>query len=101
VTPMNDPGSVSESERVVLTLVALVAVAAGAPLIAWRSAQRWLLEQQVLVAAADGPLITLPGGQAGLDGPRLLIGGGLLLALLAGLLLDVRRRRNEQERGPR
>ena len=100
MTP-NDPGSVSESERVVLTMVGLVAVAAGAPLLAWRTAQQWLLEQQVLVAPATDPVLTLPGEQAGLDWPRLLIGGGLLLAVIAGLIVDVRRRRNQQERGMR
>ena len=100
MTP-NDPSSVSESERVVLTFVGLVAVAAGLPLIAWRTAQQWLLEQQILVAPAAGPVLTLPGGQAGLDWPRLLIGGGLLLAVIAGLVVDVRRRRNQQERGLR
>ena len=53
MTP-NGPSSVSESERVVLALVGLVAVAAGLPVIAWRTAQQWLLEQQVLVSPAMG-----------------------------------------------
>lgn len=49
----------------------------------WHWALDWLVSHQVLVGAADGPLVRLPGGQGiGLDASRVAI-----TAAVAGLLI--------------
>ena len=56
----------------------------------------WLLENQVLVAAGEQPLLALPAsGGAGLDVPRLALAAAALLVVVAGAVSAVRRRLRE------
>lgn len=95
------PAPVSDSDRIVLVLLAMLALAGGLPVLAWTTAERWLVEQQILLPATSAPVLLLPGGQTGLDWPRLLITTGALLGLLGAVLVAVRRRRNRDEEGLR
>ncbi|SDY85973.1 hypothetical protein SAMN05661080_04831 [Modestobacter sp. DSM 44400] len=53
---------------------------------AWTSLVGWLTDHHVLVDAAHDPLVVIPASEgAGLDLPRLLLLGALVLGLLAFL----------------
>lgn len=91
-----------EEVLVIVVLVAGLGVVAGSIAIFWKTAVGWLLENDLLVPASAGPILELPGtGGAGLDLVGLSVGGGVLLAVLTGLVslvvrIVIRRRRAEE-----
>ena len=85
----------SADDEFVLVVVAAVAAAAlvGSVGVLWLAGVDWLLEHGVLVSAAAIPVLSVPGcAGAGLDGPRLAVAAGLLLALAAWVGSAIRRR---------
>lgn len=92
-----------EEEVIVLfAAVGALGLVAGSIAIFWKSAVTWLLEQDLLLPASADPLVQLPAaGGAGLDLVHLSIAGGVLLAILTGLVSLVvrviRRRRRAEE----
>lgn len=77
--------------------VMIAAVAASGTLLGaagalWLNGMEWLVTHQVLVAAAESPLLAIPHAQGvGLDWPRLLVLAGLALALAAWAASAARR----------
>lgn len=69
--------------------------------LAWKSLVGWLVDHQILLAATRDPLVVIPASEgAGLDLPRLLLLGALVLGLLAALgTIVVRLVRNRTEVG--
>lgn len=93
--PRRGTGSVSDDELVILLVVGVLgfsAAVAGA-VTWWTTALRWLLEHQVVVAADQHPLVTLPySAGAGLDIPRVALAAAAGLLLIAVSVGGVRRR---------
>jgi len=69
--------------------------------LAWRSLVGWLVDHRILLAATRDPFVVIPASEgAGLDLPRLLLVGALVLGLLAALgSIVVRLVRNRAEVG--
>lgn len=83
---MSRPPTSSPVEEFMLLIVGCVAAAAllGSAGLFWANGVAWLVEHQVLVAAANHPLVAVPGcAGAGLDGSRLAITAAIMLAVLA------------------
>jgi hypothetical protein len=92
--------SSKDDDEFVLLIVVVVAltVAVGSIGVFWLKVVRWMLRHQLLVAAADHPVLTVPGSAgAGLDWPRLCVVAGVLLGLLAWAGSAVRRRLASRE----
>ena len=92
-------GRTSDDDLFVLCVVGSLSLgAAGAAAVAWwAQAVSWLLEHQVLVAADERPLLTVPGGAgAGLDLPRLALLAAALLVTVSAAVGAVRRRLHQQ-----
>lgn len=71
-----------------LMVLLLLGLLAGPTIVvlAWQSLVGWLVDHQVLLAAARDPLVVIPASDgAGLDLPRLLLLGAVVLGLLAAL----------------
>ncbi|MBF6333572.1 hypothetical protein [Nocardia transvalensis] len=84
--PTSSPGRGSHAADVLLPIALVIVVFAVlfAALPGWRDTRlRWLADHHILVAAAQQPLVTLPGNVAGLDGHRL----ALLVVILALLVV--------------
>lgn len=76
----------SDDDTFLLFIIGAVAlsVAVGSIGVLWLKGVNWMLQHQLLVAASQHPVLTVPGGAgAGLDVPRACVVAGLLLALLA------------------
>ena len=89
---MSRPPTSSPVEEFILLILGCAAAAAllGSAGLFWANAVAWLVEHQVLVAAASHPVVAVPGcAGAGLDGPRLAITAATMLALLAWLVSAV------------
>jgi hypothetical protein len=85
---MSNPnlGASSADDEFVLFIVGCVAAAAlvGSAGLFWLKGVGWLVEHQVLVSAAEHPLVALPnGGGAGLDMSRLAVLSAAVIALIA------------------
>lgn len=90
--------SVSESEKEILTWLAIFAVTLGVPVLLWTKATVWLVHNHVLVSAQARPLWHLPGAAgAGLDLPRLAVLIGLGVGLAAIVLTRARRNREADQ----
>lgn len=86
--------STSPDDEFVLFIVACVVLVTilGSAGVFWATGVGWLVEHQVLVPAAQHPLLGLPGSSgAGLDGPRVAVVAGVVLALVASAVSAVRR----------
>ena len=83
---MSGPGqpATTAQEELLLIHVGLGALAAvlGSAAVLWAKGAAWLVDHQVLVAAAAQPVWVIPGtGGAGLDGARLVALAGLCMGL--------------------
>jgi hypothetical protein len=79
-------GTSSADDEFVLFIVGCVAAAAlvGSAGLFWLTGVGWLVEHQVLVSAAEHPLVALPdAGGAGLDLSRLAVVAAVVIALVA------------------
>lgn len=90
-------GSARTSDDDLIALLIFGTLGFGAAVAAaatwWTKTVAWLLEYQVLVAAATQPTVALPGSAgAGLDVPRLALTAAVLLVLVAGVVSAVRRK---------
>lgn len=86
--------STSPDDEFVLFIVACVALVTvlGSAGFFWATGVGWLVEHHVLVPAGQHPLLRIPAGAgAGLDGPRVAIVIGAVLAVLAWAVSAVRR----------
>ena len=93
---MSVPSATSRGDDDVIVFV-VPAVAAptaiGSGGVVWLTGVGWLVEHHVLVPAAVHPALALPAcAGAGLDGTRLAIGVGIVVALMAVGVSAVRRR---------
>ncbi|GAA4759027.1 hypothetical protein GCM10023328_47980 [Modestobacter marinus] len=80
------PGSGTDPDDLMVLLFAGMLIGPTVLVFAWTSLVGWLVDHQVLLAAARDPLVVVPASDgAGLDLPRLLLLGALLLSLLAAL----------------
>lgn len=91
-----------EELTVLMALMGASGVIVGALAVFWDKVVAWLLEHEVLIAASANPLVAIPGTEgAGLDLMRVIVGVGIVLALVAvlGSILGraVRRRRHARE----
>lgn len=93
---MSVPGATSRGDDdVIVFVVAAVAVttAIGSVGVVWLTSVGWLVEHHVLVPAAVHSALALPAcAGAGLDGARLAIGVGIVVALMAVGVSAVHRR---------
>ena len=83
---MSGPGqpATTPQEELLLIHVGLGALAAvlGSAAVLWAKGTAWLVDHQVLVAAAAQPIWVIPGTDgAGLDGARLVALAGLCMGL--------------------
>jgi len=80
------PSSTSPDDEFVLFIVGCVVLVTvlGSAGIFWATGVSWLVEHHVLVPASQHPIVRMPGGSAaGLDGPRVAVVAGALVAILA------------------
>ncbi len=85
-TPRGNGVAATPEEELLLIHVALavITVVLGSVGILWLKGATWLVEHQVLAAAAAHPVLSLPGADgAGLDLPRAAIAAGFILAGIA------------------
>ena len=92
--------SMTPGEELLMVIVGcsvlMVAARALLSLQGWHWALDWLVAHQVLVGAADGPLVRLPGGQGvGLDAPRAAITAAVAAGLLIVSGISAARRRGQ------
>jgi len=81
-----NPATSSADDEFVLFIVGCVAAAAllGSAGLVWLKGVGWLVEQKVLVAASEHPLVVLPNAAgAGLDLSRLAVLAAVVIALIA------------------
>lgn len=91
--PRQASGTSPDDEFVLFTVgcVALVTILGSAGFF-WATGMSWLVEHQVLVSAGQHPLLRVPGGAGvGLDGPRVAVVVGVVLAGVAWAVSAVRR----------
>lgn len=84
----------SPDDEFVLFIVACIALVTvlGSAGFFWATGLGWLVEHHVLVPAGQHPLLKIPGGDGpGLDGPRIAVVVGAVLAVLAWAVSAVRR----------
>lgn len=80
-----------EAFLIYMGMLALGAVLGSAGLL-WLKGATWLVEHQVLVAAAADPLVVIPGtGGAGLDVSRAAIAAAVILVALVSAVSAARR----------
>lgn len=80
------PDGRTDPDDLIILLFAGMLTGPGILLLAWTSLVGWLVDHQVLLEAARDPLVVIPGSEgAGLDLPRLLLIGAVVLGLLAVL----------------
>ena len=89
--------SMTPGEELLMVIVGcsvlMVAARALLSLQGWHWALDWLVAHQVLVGAADGPLVRLPGGRGvGLDAPRAAITAAVSVLLIVSGISAARRR---------
>ncbi len=86
--------STSPDDEFILFIVGCVVlvIVLGSAGAFWAAGVSWLVEHHVLVSASAHPIVRIPGGSAaGLDGPRVAILVGALVALLAWGVSEARR----------
>ena len=84
--PRIRPDGCTDPDDLMILLFAGMLIGPTILVFAWTSLVGWLVDHQVLLAAARDPLLVIPGSNgAGLDLPRLLLLGAVVLGLLAGL----------------
>lgn len=94
---MTGPGASargSDDDLFLLTMVGFLSLGgvAAAAAAGWANTVSWLLAHQVLVTAAQHPLLTVPAsGGAGLDVPRLALAVAVTLLALAAAVGAARR----------
>ncbi|MGL5824986.1 MAG: hypothetical protein ACRCYU_09245 [Nocardioides sp.] len=81
---MSGNSQLTPTEELIMLKVGMVAAAVAIGSIftvaTWHKALNWLVSHQVLVTAAESPLVTLPAGNGvGLDAPRLAIAGAVVV----------------------
>ncbi len=84
----------SDDDLFLLTMVGFLTLGgvAAAAVTGWADTVSWLLAHQVLVPAAEHPLLTVPGSVgAGLDVPRLALAVAAALLAFAGVAGAARR----------
>ena len=95
--PRIRPDGRTDPDDLMILLFAGMLIGPTILVFAWTSLVGWLVDHQVLLAAARDPLLVIPASDgAGLDLPRLLLLGAVVLGLLAGLgsaIVQVARRR--------
>lgn len=82
----NTPSRSSDGD--ILTMLAVGMLLLGSAgtwaVLAWSKVLTWGLEHQVLLPAAEGPLVAIPGSDgAGLDVQRIAVAAAVLLVVLA------------------
>ncbi|QXC46654.1 MULTISPECIES: hypothetical protein [Rhodococcus erythropolis group] len=82
MTNSNSRNTLSDSDIFLLLCLTPFAVPLVIALVPgwWGSSLTWLVERKILVAASESPLLTFPGQIGGLDLPRLVICGAVLIA---------------------
>ncbi|MDP3889834.1 hypothetical protein [Nocardioides sp.] len=97
---MSQSSQLSPMEELLMIKVGMVAlgVAAGALTIStWHRILAWLVDHDVLLPAADSPLVGVPGGEGvGLDASRLAIATAVLLFLIVCGVAAIRQRLNHR-----
>ncbi len=86
--------STSPDDEFVLFIVGCVVLVTvlGSAGFFWATGMGWLVEHQILVPASQHPVLRMPGGSgAGLDSPRVAVGLGVIVAVLAWAVSAARR----------
>jgi hypothetical protein len=84
--PRVRPDGRTDPDDLMVLLFAGMLIGPGILVFAWTSLMGWLVDHQVLLEAAADPLMVIPASEgAGLDLPRLLLLGAVVLGLLAFL----------------
>ncbi len=89
--------NMSPFEELTMLSIGAAVVASLLTVATWHKVVAYLVDQQVLVAASESPLVSVPASKgAGLDAPRLAVVAAIALFGVV-LLVSAARRRSEEE----
>lgn len=89
--------NISPNEEITLILLGAAAIPVVLSVAMWHRLLAWLVDQKVLLPAAQEPLVSLPAGEGvGLDAPRLAIAAAVLVLVVVFGIAALRRRGDEE-----
>ena len=89
--------NLSPTEEITVITLAGTGILAVLSVATWHRLLAWMVDQKLLLPAAQDPLVTLPAGAGvGLDVPRLAIASAVLVFIVVFGIAALRRRGDEE-----